>query len=65
MPILVVQRWHTLLVDWQQGRYATKDFIFVCHQSHVVRSNKCWLEKLGSAKVANHWKSKRICGMSI
>ncbi len=24
MLILVVQRWHTCLVDWQQGTYATK-----------------------------------------
>ena len=24
MLVLVVQRWHTLLVDWQQGRHATK-----------------------------------------
>ena len=65
MLVLVVQRWHTLLVDWQQGRHATKNFISVCHQSRVVRSCKCCFEELGSAKVAKHWKSKKICGMSI
>ena len=42
-----------------------KNFISVCHQSHVVRSCKCCFEELGSAKVAKHWKSKKICGMSI
>ncbi len=65
MLILVVQQWHTLLVDWQQWTYVTKNFIFVCHQSHVVRSYKCCFEKSGSAKVVKHWKSEEKCGMSI
>ena len=42
-----------------------KNSIFVCHQSHVVRSYKCFFEKLGSAKMAKHWKSKKKGSVSI
>ncbi len=65
MLFLVVQQWHTLLVDWQQGTHAIKNFISVCHQFDVVRSLECCFEKLGSAKVVKHWKSKKKCSSSI
>ena len=65
MLILVVQQWHTLLVDWQQGTHAIENFTSVCHQFDVVRSLECCFEKSGSAKVVKHWKSKKKCGMSI
>ncbi len=65
MLFSVVQRWHTLLVDWQHGTNVTKNSISVCHQFDVVRSLECCFEKSGSAKVVKHWKSKKKCVMSI
>ncbi len=47
---LVVQPWHTLLVDWQHGTNVTKNFISVCHQFDVVRSLRMLFWKVGLSK---------------
>ncbi len=48
MLILIVQQWDTLLVDWQHGTNATKNFISVCHffilpgVTNAVLKNWAW-----------------------